>query len=262
MIYQYPSCEFEATRQATLDDHVETKHKETEKMMFNCMKCEKVFEYKFLLENHICFICQKCKFIASSAQSLKEHNQTLHTIVKVDILQKVLIECKFCEYKCKFNIQLKKHISKHHESSELKNLKYKCEACDFSSDFYLYICEHKITNHDKVVENDEMKTMNIALRFLVEQNIELINELENMKKDMKEAFGLLADKLEDQTNTSNEIKQELLILRNHQQTDKRKSDKKDTSRADIEVRTRADIEVMKKSIQGEKLKTKRHILVQ
>ena len=107
-----------------------------------------------------------------------------------------------------------------------------------------------------------MKTMNIALRFLVEQNIELINELEKVKKDMKEAFGLLADKLEDQTNTSNEIKQELLILRNHQQTDKRKSDKKDTSRADIEVRTRADIEVMKKSIQGETLKTKRHILVQ
>ena len=76
---------------------------------------------------------------------------------------------------------------------------------------------------------------------------------------MKEAFGLLADKLEDQTNTSNEIKQELLILRNHQQTDKRK---KDTSKADLEVRTRADIEVMKKSIQGGKLKTKRHILVQ
>ena len=141
----------------------------------------------------MCFRCQKCKYIASSSQNLKEHNQTLHSTVKVDIPQKVLIKCEFCEYTCKFNIQMKKHTSKHHEISEPMNLKYKCNVCDFSSEFYLYLCEHMIINHDKIVENDEMKTTNIALGLLVEHNIELIKEFGHMKKDMKEGFGLAID---------------------------------------------------------------------
>ena len=72
-------------------------------------------------------------------------------------------------------------------------------------------------NHDELIANNE--TTNIALGFLVEQNIEMVNEIECMKKDMKEALGLLADKLEDQANTNNEIKQEIFILRNSKKLD-------------------------------------------
>ena len=50
-----------------------------------------------------------------------------------------------------------------------------------------------IINHDKIVENDEMKTTNIAFGLLVEHNTELIKEFEHMKKDMKEGFGLAID---------------------------------------------------------------------
>ena len=191
-----------------------------------------MFEYRFLLENHTCFRCHKCKFIASSEQSLKKHNQMLHSIVKVDIPREVLLECDFCDYTCKFNIQMKKHVGKHHASSEQKNLKYNCDVCDFSSDFYLYLCEHKVVNHDNVVEDNDTKTNNIALGFLVEQNIELINEIQCLKRDIKEAFGLVADKLDEQTNTSNEMKQELFILRNCQTKENKdeKAEKKHTNK--------------------------------
>lgn len=49
-VHQCPNCEFEATRQALLNDHIESKLKEKEKLTFHCIKCEKIFEYRFLLE--------------------------------------------------------------------------------------------------------------------------------------------------------------------------------------------------------------------
>jgi len=48
--HQCPNCEFEATRQALLNDHIESKLKEKEKLTFHCIKCENIFEYRFLLE--------------------------------------------------------------------------------------------------------------------------------------------------------------------------------------------------------------------
>ena len=63
---------------------------------------------------------------------------------------------------------------------------------------------------------------------------------------MKEALGLLADKLEDQANTNNEIKQEIFILRNSQklETTSKPAVKKDidktSNKSEVKVSHRID----------------------
>ena len=120
--YKCPKCEFMAV---TLDEHlthIEEKHQKT--------------------ENNQSLKCDLCEFIASSKESINCHKHTMHKKVQVDIKVKdqVEISCDKCEYKCRFNIQLKKHTKLIHEALQNEEIKYKCETCNFSSNFLLRVC--------------------------------------------------------------------------------------------------------------------------
>ena len=69
-LYQCIICEFESTSSKILSDHIQTKHTEKEHNIHKCNKCEKEFQYYFLLENHICFKCDSCNFIGNTSSSL------------------------------------------------------------------------------------------------------------------------------------------------------------------------------------------------
>ena len=73
MVYQCQICEFEATKQSLLEDHIDVRHTQKETNNYKCFKCEKSFQYYFLLINHRCFKCDKCNFIECSSDNLAIH---------------------------------------------------------------------------------------------------------------------------------------------------------------------------------------------
>ena len=71
---------------------------------------------------------------------MKTHKQTEHMSTKVELNaedQNVIL-CEKCDYKCKYHIQINKHIERKHNASS----KYKCKLCSFSTDFVASVWEH------------------------------------------------------------------------------------------------------------------------
>ena len=78
------------------------------------------------------FNCDRCEHVASSRGELKQHKQTIHDTVRIEINQPDnIISCNTCGYKCKLNIQMRKHNEKMHATQDLTKEKFKCNHCDF-----------------------------------------------------------------------------------------------------------------------------------
>ena len=116
-------CEFEATSKAILHGHMDTKHNKAEVRPIMCVYCDQVFSRRFLLEQHVCYLCEHCHHVEKTKANLQSHIQTMHTAAKVYLEQISYLSCDFCDYTCKLNIQLKRHIKLNH--SEIKC--YQCE---------------------------------------------------------------------------------------------------------------------------------------
>ena len=56
--------------------------------------------------------CKDCSYIPTSSNGLKAHMQIQHMTMKVNLIKNVenVIRCDKCEYSCKLNVQLKKHM--------------------------------------------------------------------------------------------------------------------------------------------------------
>ena len=112
-------CEFEATKQSILEEHMESKHinKEVLPDGLDCDKCEKTFPTKFHHEFHKCkspykypchicefsglsvleilshinddhFKCKSCNHISNTKEDLDVHIQLIHKDTKIDIALK------------------------------------------------------------------------------------------------------------------------------------------------------------------------------
>ena len=86
------------------------------------------------------------------------------------------------------NIQLKKHKESGHEAKIDEILKYKCESCAFSSDYLLHMWGHREANHSEQTPHFFPKSMDMLLAMLAEQNFDILEELEALKKSIKGAF--------------------------------------------------------------------------
>ena len=142
---------------ADLKAHLEGHNKQH---TFNCVKCEETFCTDLEHEWHIetvhyqqIFSCEKCKFHSQTENELNMHFQTTHMITKVVVGSdnQELVGCNVCEYKCKLNIQLKKHKKLKHTSDSMQN------------------------NYKKYIKQ----------------------EMETMRKELKEAFESFADIIGD-----------------------------------------------------------------
>ena len=86
IVFQCGKCEFEATKEALLDDHKESKHTtqpEPTVEKRKCEKCEKEFDAGFVFEAHKCIVtskfqCELCTFKAVTLSELLEHMVTNH----------------------------------------------------------------------------------------------------------------------------------------------------------------------------------------
>ena len=104
IIFTCQVCEFEATRQSMLDDHIEIKH--TEKDLppekYDCRKCEQVFPTSLHLEYHICkptykYPCHVCEFMGLSVLEVLTHLNEDH------------VKCLKCNHMSKTKKDLDQH---------------------------------------------------------------------------------------------------------------------------------------------------------
>jgi hypothetical protein len=74
------------------------------------------------------FKCDKCDLAVEC-----EHKRTHHlsTKVNIEIADQKVIAFFVCEYRCRLNIQLRKHTESKNKSGSQK-AKYSCEKCEFS----------------------------------------------------------------------------------------------------------------------------------
>jgi hypothetical protein len=119
-------CEFETTRRATLDDHLNAKHglnQSLDQEQHNCNKCEKTFEGTFELAHHKCcpqqykFPCgySNCAFIGTSVSDIADHTYDDH--------RKPVHYCQHCDYEVEDRKTLMEHVKmKHKEISMINSL--------------------------------------------------------------------------------------------------------------------------------------------
>ena len=161
-----------------------SKHSRSPPTQYNhCGRCNKSFPYRFLLEHHTCvFVCEICSFSTELEKSLSAHIQLNHKQTKVLLPKVANIECEICDYRCHYNIQLKKHMSTMLVSNS------KASQCD-------------------LLPQSEDKAETI-LSLLFDQNLEIRTEIETLKRQIKGSLTDFADVLEKyMENMKKEIKE-------------------------------------------------------
>ena len=105
------------------------------------------------------------------------------------------------DYKCKYNIQLKKHSQNKHKSTAA----YNCNACNFSTEFVASVWEHTAADHpDLAPELTPLQRENFILKIVAEQTTHLTDDVDSLRNDTKNAFSELAKTLETCFNNMKE----------------------------------------------------------
>ena len=111
-------------------------HHCVQEIKYACPKCEILAVTLGELETHMLkchlkprFKCEDCHHETNHHEELNIHIQVEHKTLKVEIQIKDQLEipCDQCEYKCRLNIQLKKHKRTCHKNIQLK---YNCDICE------------------------------------------------------------------------------------------------------------------------------------
>ena len=113
-------------------------------------------------------------------------------------LNSAAMSCLQCEYKCKLNIQMKKHIRADH--MEVAEKRFKCNWCDFQSDGVITLNKHNLNQHPESQMDSKSKTVNVSesiLNLLAEQNLDMMEEVINLKRDWKGAIEQLAGDIKE-----------------------------------------------------------------
>ena len=203
------NCNKVFPRAADLQTHTEAMHTVPEPIeivdsivQLRCEYCtfEGITEQD--MKNHgkdkCCFKCIKCEIIFSTEGDLRQHEQSVHKEVQV-ILEKhtpTPIQCTKCKYICTLNIQLKKHIQQKHENEQIQIMKFNCNFCDYGSNLLTKMFEHRLDDHkedtsDFISKHTVVKDMLINL--IAEQNIEILQEFEQLKRGLKDSFEQLSE---------------------------------------------------------------------
>ena len=226
--YTCIECRYTSLQKADLDSHVQLQHQTSriEEVKYECKECGKEFFGEKDFQAHIrihdkpasekCvnsaenvdmslgdpesskreFSCVKCQYSACTEELLRSHVQVQHMKLLVNISAVRLLYCEYCEYVCELNIKLKQHIRRHHApSNDKKENKYICDVCDFESDQVANMWEHSRRYHSN--ESQEVFEGNSVWKLVAEQNVELCEEIDQLKSDTKNAFLELAKAVDD-----------------------------------------------------------------
>ena len=89
--------------------------------------------------------CSNCSFETNSKHGLKIHMKKKHTAVQINTFPST---CHLCEKSCENSSDLKKHILTH----SYKEIKYKCEECDFAGQNEVTMEVHLGKHHSEKYE--------------------------------------------------------------------------------------------------------------
>jgi hypothetical protein len=191
-------CSFTCNVRVELQFHLETQHEVEEiRQNFTCSDCTFIGFNQEQLELHTVsshtFPCMICKDVFKSRDRLNQHSITHEPSVRIEIMPNVVkpISCERCEYRCKFNIQLKKHVATKHAA----DYKFECNFCEFKSNVLMKMYEHKFVNHPENPMDFTPSASNVnelVLTTLAEQNYGIMEEITNIKDSLKDAFDMLA----------------------------------------------------------------------
>ena len=139
------------------------------------------------------------------------HFQTTHKSVRVNLMDQNefnKIKCADCEYECRYNKQLQKHFKNVH--GEDNNVRiYNCDSCPFTTIYVGHLWEHVLDKHPGKDKEFAPKTSkDVLLNILAEQNMDLMEEVRNIKNGMKDSFNQLAKDFDITVNEINEKAEE------------------------------------------------------
>ena len=146
-----------------------------------------------------------------------------------------------CEYKCRLNIALKKHIKHEHEQklkqcdscdnkfgseSDLKEhmiqnhetqSKYGCNFCNYETNVLTKMFEHKFDVHPDIdsdfkPQSEAKDSKDFLLNLILEQNMALIEEVTKLKELVKDSFSQVSSVKECLGNMEEKTKSGLLTL--------------------------------------------------
>ena len=255
--FQCKVCEFEASSKVLLDGHTDSKHRKSDVRPNICVYCDQVFVQRFLLEQHECYLCQRCHHVEQTKEKLAIHTQTMHLVPRVKLEKVFYRKCEICDYTCKLNIQLKRHMREthvekgHSQCDDVfidKSANIICQFCGLILTSYESLNEHIKVHHTppdlvdcqycdkKVSEADQKDHMYdyhedlVILHTMARQVNDMNDEFEAFKAFKNEMKQMMKVVLENQTA----LKQELSLLRNQKSEDATKFKKDEINGRKIE----------------------------
>ena len=120
----------------------------------------------------------------------------MHKFSKVDLQVGQVIKCEKCDYACNLNIKLKKHEEKQHSGEE-----FKCNSCGYSALSMTSLWKHMIEDHAggyKSTEKENHPSPVVFQQMVAEQNIEIMKEIINLKRTVKEILTQFSFDSEEQ----------------------------------------------------------------
>ena len=224
------TCDYDTTEQEDLDNHLtsihglklmekvvsvkqqvklETQEKSPQVTAIICGECAETFVNENDCNTHMKthavspnIKCVKCDYTSQSKVDVDIHIQSVHMSLLVDLKEsdQNSIKCDQCDYRCKYNMQLKKHMKKH-----ISPAKYKCKECEFSTEFVASAWEHKVTDHPDEADNISPKeSENIALKIVAEQTTSISEDMDLLKRDTKNALAEIMEAINNMKNENNE----------------------------------------------------------
>ena len=214
---------------------------------------KKHMEQKHKEIRNLDYQCDLCEFKTDNDKSLKNHTHTKHQTEKGNRTSK--FKCDLCIYQCLLEVQMKKHMEKKH--IEKITFDYECDLCEFGGDLVTDIWSHKLDKHaDNSLgynKADEQAKSNMFFNFVAEQNLEVAEEVINLKSGMKQVIEQLINDFED---TMKDLKDEM--MKQHEETTKAIKNLKDTmvnSRSKLKHNTKSTAETPSTSSPSERAST-------
>ena len=171
-------CDYKCKLKIALKKHEKKRHKDASNpdeiivvelfcgdCAFKCVSSEDMTNH---IEEH-CYRCKQCESVCDSKEELKLHTQSYHMSTRVNI----------------------ERIDPEHEKNQKEDMKFKCNLCTFQSQHLVHLYEHKHTYHpESPMEFNPSKVTvkDMVLNLIAEQSIEIIEEIQDMRKEIKGAL--------------------------------------------------------------------------
>ena len=175
---------YQVVKNKTPDSKEESLHETS----FICGECTEAFENEndcnIHMEVHalpVSLKCDQCDFTSNTRTDIESHIQTIHMSIQIDLKEsdQYVNKCGICNYTCKYNIQLKKHMKKHNTEAT-----YSCNQCPFTTDFLVSAYEHTIAYHPEEADKLSAKeSENLILKLVAEQTTSISNEISSLRSD-------------------------------------------------------------------------------